>query len=244
MVNTVLQEGDETGISGYVLTANGPGVPATFQSSAAGGGGETSAQVSSAISTQAVSDSASISTALSAAESFATSEVTSLSAAVGGFPAAGGLTGVTTINSTTTPTTGGVSLAAQTLASGSCWRVRAFGRFTAGSSSTARSADVKCFWASTALASFLISVLASTAQTTAWELEFIITATSTSAVETTGFFLNMIDSTTVLVQNILAPTATTGLSTGAQIIDLRFFMSVAVTSDSWSVNSVTIERIR
>ena len=78
MVATVLQEGDIVGTpSGYVLTANGLGLAATFQ--AAGGGGQTSAQVSTAISTQAVSDSTSISTAvsscLSTAESYALSAV-------------------------------------------------------------------------------------------------------------------------------------------------------------------------
>lgn len=86
-------------------------------------------------------------------------------------------------------------------------------------------------------------MLASTAQTTTWELEFLIVGTSTTAASVSGHILNRFDSTTALALTDLAPTANTGLSSGAQTLDLRFFMSSATPADAWSVQRVTMERL-
>jgi hypothetical protein len=40
----------------------------------------------------------------------------------------------------------------------------------------------------------------------------------------------------------LAPTSNTGLSSGAQTLDLRFF-TAASPADSWSIQRVTMERL-
>jgi hypothetical protein len=155
----------------------------------------------------------------------------------------GGLTGSTTVNDTTTYTSGGVTLASQTAASGSVWRVRAHGTFVAATSATARNAQVAAFWGSTQLVAITVAVLVSTAQTTNWNLEFILSGSSTTAIWTTGFFVNEIGSTTLQTQSEATP-ATTAVTAGAQTIDLRVSMSTAVATDQWVVQQVTMERLK
>jgi len=157
---------------------------------------------------------------------------------------AGGLTSLTTIASTVTPTTGGRTLTGMVAATGSLWRVRAMGTFVAASSATARNALCAAFWGSTSLTVCTVgAVLASTAQTTQFELEFFLTGASTTAIWTTGWALNRVASTTALALSGITPASTT-VTAGAQTIDLRFYSSVAVTGDSWSIQQVTIERIK
>jgi hypothetical protein len=157
---------------------------------------------------------------------------------------AGGLTALTTIASTVTPTTGGITLTLQTAAVGSVWRVKAHGTFVAVSSATARNALCAAFWGATSLTVLTVgAVLVSTAQTTNWELEMILTASSTTAVWTTGYCNNRVASTTLVATSGITPASTT-VTAGAQTIDLRFYSSVAVASDSWSIQQVTIERIK
>lgn len=157
---------------------------------------------------------------------------------------AGGLTALTTIAATITPTTGGVTLANQTAAAGAVWRVRAMGTFVAVSSATARNAVIQAFWGATGLTALTVgAVLASTAQTTNFECEFILTASSTTAVWTTGFALNRVASATALALSGVTP-ASVAVTAGAQTLDLRFSMSAAVAGDSWSIQQVTIERIK
>lgn len=157
---------------------------------------------------------------------------------------AGGLTALTTIAATVTATTGGITLASQTAAAGSVWRVRAMGTFVAVSSATARNALITPVWGATALPALTVgAVLVSTAQTTNFECEFILTASSTTAIWATGFALNRVASATALALAGLTPASTT-VTAGAQTIDLRFSMSAAVAGDSWSIQQVTIERIK
>lgn len=166
------------------------------------------------------------------------------SGAAGLLASAGGLTASTTINATTTPTTGGATLASQSAAAGAVWRIRAHGTFVAVSSATARNAVVTPFWGATALPAITLgAVLASTAQTTNWEVEFIITASSTTAVWTTGNSVNRVASATALA--MAAPTpASTVVTAGAQTLDLRFSMSVVVATDQFVVHNVTFERLK
>ena len=174
-----------------------------------------------------------------------------LSAAAGSYPdpdagvvsTAGGLTASTTINDTATYTTGGITLANQIALAGSAWRVRAHGTFVAVSSATTRNAQVAVFWGSTQLVAITAAVLVSTAQTTTWELEFILAGSSTTAIWTTGFLNNNVASAAALVQTNATPASTT-VTAGAQTLDLRFSMSVAVATDQWVVQQVTMERIK
>ena len=161
-----------------------------------------------------------------------------------------GLTANTTINDTVTYTTGGVTLPGQVANAGYMWRVKAQGTFVAISSATARNAQIAPYWGSTALPAIAVAVLASVAQTTNWFAEFTIVGSSTTAVWTTGLIQNKIDypaivaGTTSPDKTDMATPASTTVTAGAQTIDLRFSMSVAVATDQWVVQQLTIERIR
>lgn len=159
------------------------------------------------------------------------------------------LTAVTTINDTITYTTGGVTLASQTATATASWRVRAFGTFVATNSATARNAQVASYWGTTALPAIVVAVLASVGQTTEWEVEFILSGSSTTAIWTVGNLKNKINSpaivggtTSFMEMDNVTPASTT-VTVGAQTIDLRFSMSVAVATDVWNVHGVTIERL-
>ena len=158
----------------------------------------------------------------------------------------GCLTSTTTINDTTTYTTGGITLASQTAASGSVWRIRAFGNFTAVYSATARNAQIAAYWASTQLGILTVAVKTTTAQTTQWALDYYITGSGTTTVYSEGIFYNNISTvagTDSANEIICLPLASTSVSSGAQTVDLRFSMSVAVATDYWTVHQITIERV-
>ena len=157
----------------------------------------------------------------------------------------GGKTSVTTITNQATPTTGGVTLASQTAAAGATWRIRAYGTFTNANSATARTARITPYWNTTALPALAPSVLVSVAAaTTQWQCEFTLTASSTTAIWTTGQIIHRISSNTAgqLFNDTLTAASTT-VTAGAQTIDLRFSVSTAVAAESWNVQSVIIERL-
>jgi hypothetical protein len=156
---------------------------------------------------------------------------------------AGGLSALTTINDTVTYTTGGITLPNQAAVAGSVWRIRAYGQFVAVSSATARNAQVAAFWGATQLTAMAPAVLASTAQSTQFMLEMELSATSATAIWATGQMRNNVASATLQVGTRLTPASTT-VTAGAQTIDLRFSMSVAVATDQWLIDQVTIERIK
>lgn len=165
----------------------------------------------------------------------------------GNFNAAG-LTSVTSVSNQQTPTTGGVTLANQTLAAGAVWRVKAYGTYTAASSATARNAEFSCFWGSTQLTKVTSVVLASTAQTTGWDVEFTLTASSTTALWLAGRLIEQSDvalTTTAADLDYIIVTATsnTGLSTGPQTLDFRVDTSASVVGDAVQVHSVIMERL-
>jgi hypothetical protein len=139
-------------------------------------------------------------------------------------------------------TTGGITLPTQTAAAGSVWRIRAYGQFTAVSNATARTAQVACFWGSTQLTAITPSVLTSNAQTTQWQCEFTLSASSTTAIWTAGTMLNRVASLTALDINNATPASTT-VTSGAQTLDLRFRVSTAVAAEGWTIQSVTMERL-
>lgn len=157
--------------------------------------------------------------------------------------AGGGLTAVTSIANQQTATTGGITLAAQALAPGSVWRITAFGTYTAAISATARNAVFAPYWGSSALTAITVAVLASTAQTTGWSLEFDIAASSTTAAWVAGYCSNQLNSATIPTTSPATAASNTGLTAGAQTLDLRFSTSASVSGDSFQVQGVTIVRL-
>ena len=154
-----------------------------------------------------------------------------------------GQTANVSITNQATFTTGGQTLLTQTAAVGSTWRIRAFGQFTAASSATVRTAQVACFWGTTQLVAITPSVLISVAQTTQWQCEFTLTASSTTAIWTAGTLISRIASATALaIDNATA--ASTTVTAGAQTLDLRFRVSSAIAAESWIIQSVIMERLK
>jgi len=164
-------------------------------------------------------------------------------AAQSAFRSAAASTATVTVAAATAYTTGGTALAAQTAAAGQTYRVRAWGNFTAVSSATARNGLIAPFWGTTQLPGVTVAVLVSSAQTSAWEAEFVISTTSTTAAWTFGKLLSRLASATLYALGLNTPASTT-VTAGALAIDLRFAVSAVVAGDSWSVQSVTIERIK
>lgn len=162
-------------------------------------------------------------------------------------PYAGSQVSTTNIAATTTPTTCGTTLTAQTLASGSVWRIRAFGNVVAPSSATARTFSIQANWGGTNLtAATTANVLASTAQTTNWEAEVYISGSSTTAAWVTGHIYDSV--ATLLASGIptmtqVTPTSDTGLPSGSQTIDFRVNNGTAAV-DAYNCSFVTIERMK
>ena len=155
---------------------------------------------------------------------------------------AGGLTTPTTINDTVTYTTGGITYSAPAISSGQVYRLRAMGTFVAANSATARNAQVAPYWGSTQLTANAIAVLTNLGQQSDWEVEIILTGASTTSIYTSSYFLgSMSNSTDFGFPGVTSGTTT--VSAGTQTLDLRFAMSVAVATDSWSVTQITFERI-
>lgn len=162
---------------------------------------------------------------------------------------ASNLTSTTAIPNQQTFTTGGQTLANQTAAASATWRIRAFGTYTAANSATGRNAQVSAYWGATQLPILSVPVLASVAQTTQWELEFVLSGSSTTAVWTAGKLLNKLNTPAIVAgtsaymeQDRITP-ASTSVTAGAQTIDLRFATSASVPGDAWTIESVTIERL-
>ena len=160
---------------------------------------------------------------------------------------AGGLTSVTAVAGSLTLATGGVTLASQTATATAAWRVRAHGTYAAASSANARTLTMSCYWGTTALASITTgNVLASTVNTTSWEVEFTITGSSTTAVWVVGrLFSGVTAASTASPLLTSATPASTTVTAGAQTLDFRVGQTGTATStDTINVHSVVIERIK
>jgi hypothetical protein len=179
-----------------------------------------------------------------AAGTFTTLSATSN--AVGSVTAAtGGLTAVTAVTGSLTLATGGVNLASQVMASGSVWRVVAYGTYAAASSANVRALTMACYWGSSALTSVTTgNVLASTAQTTPWRVEMEISGSSATAAWCTSVLSAQVTSATIPFNYVGTPTSVTGLTT-TSTLDFRVGQTGTATSgDTINVHSVTIERIK
>ena len=156
-----------------------------------------------------------------------------------------GLTSVTAVAGSLTLATGGITLASQTAAVGSVWRVRAYGTYAAASSANARTLTMSCYWGTTQLTAITTgNVLASNAQTTAWSVEFEINTSSTTAAWTTGVLSSQVTSLTIPLNTSASP-ASVPVTAGAQTIDFRVGQTGTVTStDTINVHQVIIERLK
>lgn len=152
-----------------------------------------------------------------------------------------GRTSALTIAASTTPTTGGVTLANQVANADDVWVIKVIGTFTAVSSATVRTASIAVFWGSTQIAVVSPTVQASTAKTTSFMIDTIITGVSSTSVYATLNALQGINTSTGL------PSSSTGATTvtaGAQTIDVRFSVSTTVVGESWSVQNIVITRVK
>ena len=158
---------------------------------------------------------------------------------------AGGLTSVTTGAGSLTLFTGGVTLASQVMASGSVWRVSAYGTYAASSSANARTLTMDCVWGATALTSVTTgNVLAVTTQTTAWWVELEITGSSATAAWCTGILSSQVTSATIPLNYIAIAASVTGLTT-TSTLDFKVGQTgTATAGDTINVHSVVIERIK
>jgi len=154
---------------------------------------------------------------------------------------AGSLTSVTNINITTTDTTGGITLANQTAAAGTLWRVRFHAQYVAANNATARNMQITVYWGATALIQTSIVVTPSQANTWNLEGEYLLNGTGTTAIWESGY--THCETGAALKPTWLAP-ASTAVPSGAQTIDLRFSMSATGPVDNWSIDGVTIERLK
>jgi hypothetical protein len=158
---------------------------------------------------------------------------------------AGGLTAVTTVAGSLTLATGGVTIASQVMASGSVWRVTAYGTYAASSSANARTLTMACYWGTTALTSVTTgNVLALTAQTTPWRVELEITGSSATAAWCTAILSAQVTSATIPLNYISTAASVTGLTT-TSTLDFRVGQTgTATAGDTINVHSVILERIK
>ena len=154
-----------------------------------------------------------------------------------------GQTSVQTLTLSGSSQTFSVSLAGQTLATGQVYRVRAYGTLAAISSANVRQVQFTPIWGATSLSSLTSSaVLASVAQTTNWQLEFTLTASSAISLLTTGQLINRYASATAIAIDNLNLASTTSL-TSASTLTIGVISSGTATADVLNVNSVIIERL-
>ena len=154
-----------------------------------------------------------------------------------------GLTAVTAVTGSLTLATGGVTLANQTMAVGSVWRIRAYGTYAGILSANVRQLTMRCFWGSTALTAVTSGNLLTTAQTSPWSVEFVITGSSATAVWVTGLLSSQVTSATIPLDNIATAASVTGLTTNSTL-DFRVGQTGTATADTINVHSVTMERIK
>lgn len=153
------------------------------------------------------------------------------------------LTSRPTVAATTTPTTTGDTAPVIAIGAGQVYRVRSYGVFTSANSATARTGSVQPFWGATGLQAHNgAPVLVSVARSFSFISEHMLIGVDTTHVWSSTLLL-----WTGRALNITEGLNGVGISTlvaaGPQTLDLRFFMSVVVAGDVWTVDSVTYERL-
>ena len=172
--------------------------------------------------------------------------LSAVSNAVGSVTAkTGGLTAVTAVAGSLTLATGGVTLASQVMASGSVWRVTAYGTYVAASSANARTLTMACYWGATKLTSVTTgNVLSAVAQTTAWKVELEISGSNATAAWCTGLLSAQVTSATIPLNYAATAASVTGLTTTSTLDFQVGQTGTATATDTINVHSVTLERIK
>ena len=171
----------------------------------------------------------------------AASNVTGPTGMVLGF--AGGIPALS-ISSPTSPTGAGVTLTNQTAATGSMWRLRAWGSYTGATSGVVHFGQVVPYWGATPLLPAGALVKANQAQQSNWDFECLLSSTGPSGVVASPILTSGlgVSGASGSVQSITGPSYS-AVTQGANTLDLRFGMTGAAAADSWMVNAVTIERL-
>ena len=138
-----------------------------------------------------------------------------------------------------------MTLANQSAATGSMWRVRAYGSYTGATSGVVHFGQVVPYWGSTPLMPGGALVKANLAQISTWEFECLIGCTGPSGVIVSPIFTSGIGVTgpSAANQSRTGPSYS-AVTQGAQTLDLRFGMTGAAAADSWQVDAVTMERLQ
>jgi hypothetical protein len=154
-----------------------------------------------------------------------------------------GMTSVQAITLTGTSQAFTINLSGLTLATGQVYRVRAYGTLAAIISASTRQVRFTPVWGAIALTSLTSSnVLTSTTQTTNWQLEFTLTASSATAIWTAGQLISRVSSATAVTIDAVTPASTTGLTSAANLT-VGVISSGTATADVLNVHSVIFERL-
>ena len=140
------------------------------------------------------------------------------------------------------PFSAGITLASQTAAAATSWRIKAFGTYAAINSRYTRQFIIVIYWGDIVLTTFSTDVLINTAQTTTWVAEFNIIGLDQNNVYITGYLINQLASATLQTINILELTSSY-VSNEAATIDFCVGQASASINDIITVQSVFIERI-
>jgi hypothetical protein len=133
---------------------------------------------------------------------------------------------------------GGVTLSGQSLAVGSVWRLRFFGNFVITSGGL-RHGYVQPYWGGAAAGNPLDFVFGgSTPGTDPIAGEFMIVGAGSASAYVSGYIT--ISNNEWVTVNALV----TGMSTGAQTLDLQFAVSATVATEGFNVWSITMERLK
>lgn len=155
----------------------------------------------------------------------------------------GGLAANFFLSDTTNYTSAGVSLANQTMAANAIWRVVAFGSATVASSFADRAFQASLFWGGSQVACTPVVGIAGAGSTFLifWRFEFIVVGKSATEALVSADALSSGGGANVFAQGDTNDVS--GIASGAQVLDLQFNMSAAVTGDEWAVWAVTMEKL-
>jgi hypothetical protein len=136
------------------------------------------------------------------------------------------------------------TLASQTTAAGSAWRIKAFGTYTAISSANVRNLTIAMYWGTTPFTQITTAaVLANTAQSTTWYADIMLVGANTTQIKVTGVLTHQVDSTTKVTQTLLN-LAGANVTAGPQTTDFRIGQTgTTATGDTIVTQTVFIERI-
>lgn len=133
------------------------------------------------------------------------------------------------------------------MASGSVWRVRAWGTVTSASSATARNLDLALFWGGTKINVVVAFVVKTSTVATAlpWEAEWMVSGGGVSSASVLATGQSPITNGTITGATMVdAFVSGVGITSGSQTLDLQVAFSVLVSGDSSLAQGITMERLQ